>query len=124
MGGTYRRKSKIIKIVREIKKYECGELALYWKHVEEERMNTLSLGKSLARGERIWEIIFAIPFSLRTEKHVYLLRIGGMVIDPKRTIKIFKWVLWKWDHELTRKGYVRLAKYFKGCFPKIIILNL
>ena len=53
MGDTYRRKSKIIKIAREIKKYECGELALYWKHVEEERMNTLSLGKSLARGERI-----------------------------------------------------------------------
>ena len=50
MGGTYRRDKKVIKIAREIIKYECVELALYWKHIEE-RMNTLSLGKSLTRGE-------------------------------------------------------------------------
>ena len=39
MGGTYRRDKKI-KIAREIIKYVCIELALYWKHVEE-RMNTI-----------------------------------------------------------------------------------
>lgn len=50
-------------------------------------MNTLSLGKFLTRGE--FEKLYLL---LRTEKHVYLLRIGGMVTDPKRTIKIFKGV--------------------------------
>lgn len=91
MGDTYRRETKIIEIAREIMKYVKVQSWLYTGSVlafppREERMSANRKVFS-QRGKNLREIIFAILFSLRTGKHVYLLIIGGMVIGLKRTIK-------------------------------------